>query len=518
MIRTDLIAPIAELLERQAARFPNKVGYRDDARSITWAGLEEATRNLATQLRANGFAPGDTAGIWMPNGVDWVIACLSIVRAGGTAVPIPWDSSQSEALYRLDDAECTFAFADGERVAALERIAAQSGVAPRLVVRGAARPEGALDFAALLAAPAAGVALAPDDIEGCSYIVYTSGTTGRPKGVRLSSRALLWATAACWTPILGYEAEDVVLSPLPLFHSYALTIAVLSPLATGATVQVMERFSTKRALELLRTGDFTLMPGVPTMFHYLMLADEGGENPFAGLRMCISAGAIMPANLNAAFEQRYGTMLVDSYGITEMSTMVTMNWPSEHRMPGSCGLPIPGLALRVVDPVSGLDVPFGEEGELICRGPNLMLGYHRKPEETAAAIRAGWYHTGDLARFDANGFVTITGRLKEIIIRGGQNIAPAEVEETVASMDDVMDCAVVGVPHDTLGEVPCAFIVPRAGRDVDEEAVRRFCGARLSAYKVPATIRIVEEIPRTGSGKIQRFRLRALVENAHERA
>jgi long-chain acyl-CoA synthetase len=382
-----------------------------------------------------------------------------------------------------------------------------------LLIGEEAPQDGALSFAELCSKAAAGVRLAPDDIDRASYIIYTSGTTGRAKGVLLTTRSMLWVTAACWAPILSLGQDDKVLSPLPLFHSYALNIAVLGILATGASEYIMEKFSTQGAMDLLGKGGFTLMPGVPTMFHYLMQAAQaGGTKPFAGVRRCVSAGAIMPGSLNHEFEDYFGVELLDGYGITETSTMVTMNWPGKYRVPGSCGLPVPGLAVRIVDPVSGLDVPQGEEGELICRGPNLMLGYHNKPGETDDALRNGWYHTGDLARGDKSGFLTITGRLKEIIIRGGQNIAPAEVEETILPLDGVKDCAVVGISHPTLGEVPVAFVVAREGAAIESEVVIAFCRTTLSSYKVPAAVHIVAEIPRTGSGKIMRFKLRDLIE------
>jgi acyl-CoA synthetase (AMP-forming)/AMP-acid ligase II len=226
------------------------------------------------------------------------------------------------------------------------------------------------------------------------------------------------------------------------------------------------------------------------------------------MRLCISAGAIMPATLNREFEQRFGIPLLDGYGITETSTMVTMNWPSGSRVPGSCGFPVPGLAVRIVDPASGCDVDRGREGELIVRGPNVMPGYLNKPEETAKALRDGWYHTGDLARADENNFLTITGRLKELIIRGGQNIAPAEIEEVVCKFAPVLDCAVVGIPHEHLGEVPALFVVPRAGQSVEAEAVLTHCRQSLSANKIPHVVHTVKEIPRTGSGKIIRYKLR----------
>ena len=216
----------------------------------------------------------------------------------------------------------------------------------------------------------------------------------------------------------------------------------------------------------------------------------------------------MPAPINQEFEKLFSVKLLDGYGITETATMVTMNWIDGGRVMGSCGLPVPGLSVRLIDPKSGQDVAIGDEGELIVRGPNVMSGYHKKPAETASALKEGWYYTGDLAKSDANGFLTITGRLKELVIRGGQNIAPAEVEEAVCAHDAVLDCAVVGAPHEHLGEVPVVFVVPRPGMTVMTDVLIDHCRQRLSAYKVPAEVHLVNEIPRTGSGKIIRFKLK----------
>jgi acyl-CoA synthetase (AMP-forming)/AMP-acid ligase II len=255
------------------------------------------------------------------------------------------------------------------------------------------------------------------------------------------------------------------------------------------------------------------MPGVPTMFHYLLEgAQTSTANVLPGIRLCVSAGAILPAATNRAFEERFGVKLLDGYGITETSTMVTMNWPTGSRPYGSCGLPLPGVATRIVEPVAMRDVDVGEEGELLVRGPNVMKGYLNKPAETDAALRNGWYHTGDLARFDASGYITITGRLKEVIIRGGQNIAPAEIEQLISVFDGVLDCAVTGSPHEHLGEVPVVFVVQREGETVDVEALLAHCRTQLSAYKVPQAVHIVDEIPRTGSGKVMRYKLREALE------
>lgn len=510
MLKADLIAPVPELLRRHAAERGAKVAFRDAGRSVTYAQLEQRTAHLAGHLAGLGVGVGDRVAIFLPNSVAWVEACLAIVRAGAVAVPISAEASAGEVSYRLSDAACRIVITTVSRAAMVEGLRAEaSSVAGLLLVDA---PAGDLrSFLALAQMPPAAPPRDPADIDAVSFIIYTSGTTGRAKGVLLTCRSMLWVTAACWAPVVGLSADDAVLSPLPLFHSYALNFSVLSIIATGASEYILEKYSTREMMRLIDTGEFTVFPGVPTMFHYLMEAAQAeGRERLQGLRVCVSAGAIMPATLNAAFEAAFHVPLLDGYGITETSTMVTMNAASSGRVMGSCGLPLPGVALRIVDPASLRDLDAGEEGELIVRGPNVMRGYHNKPEETQRALRNGWYHSGDLARADRNGFVTITGRLKELIIRGGQNIAPAEIEEVVLAFAGVLDCAVAGVPHPQLGEVPALYVVPRdAG--FDTALLLDHCRIHLSSYKVPHVVHQVDEIPRTGSGKIIRFRLKEMV-------
>jgi long-chain acyl-CoA synthetase len=506
MLHVDLIAPIATLLDRHAKRRPEQVAYWDETRSVTYAQLAERTASIAASLTKAGLKQGDRLAIYLPNGVDWIETCFAALRAGAVVVPISFDAAEGEISYRLTDADCSLVVTAAVRKDLVAKICGDAGISPSVIFAGAGS-KGAGTTLADLAVSCGAMPLDPDDIDQSSFIIYTSGTTGRAKGVLLSVRGMLWVTAACWAPIGELTGEDVVLSPLPLFHSYGLNLTVLGVLAVGATVHIMERFSPQQALDLLQTGKYSVMPGVPTMFHYLLLrAQEAGVERLGSVRLCISAGAIMPASLNKAFEEQFKTRLLDGYGITETSTMVTMNWLHGARPMGSCGLPVPGLAVRIVDPSSLEDVPFGEEGELIVRGPNLMQGYHNKPAETASALRKGWYHTGDLAKSDPSGYLTITGRIKELIIRGGQNIAPAEIEEIVAKHPQVRECAVVGVKHATLGEVPYLFVVAKDGV-LDVPALLDHCRAYLSAYKIPEATHIVSEIPRTGSGKIMRFKL-----------
>src|SRR5580704_11881566 len=512
MLHTDLIAPIPELLRRNAAARGDKIAYRDAQTSVTYAGLLERTGKLAGHLADHGIAPGDTVAIMLPNSVQWVESCFAIARAGAVSVPISSDSTETEIAYRLTDANCKAVITTAERGDVFARLQASAPNLKTLIVtdRGQCGAP-ALRYETLATAPPKSTPRDPASLHETSFILYTSGTTGRAKGVQLTVHGMLWIVAACWAPITGLCERDTVLSPLPLFHSYALNLSVLSILATGASVYIMERFSTSEAVRLLRSGEFTYFPGVPTMFHYLLQATRGDAAvKFPNLKLCVSAGAIMPATLNREFEARLGVPLLDGYGITETSTMVTMNWPTGGRVLGSCGIAVPGLAVRIVD-LNGRDVGAGQEGELIVHGPNVMPGYHNKPEETRNALHAGWYYTGDLARRDENGFLTITGRLKELIIRGGQNIAPAEIEETVNTFAPVLDCAVVGVPHEHLGEVPALFVVPRPGKTIESDAVLAHCREKLSAYKVPHSVQIIAEIPRTGSGKIIRYKLRELI-------
>lgn len=505
MLHTELIASVPELLERHRKARPDKVAYWDAVRSVTYSQLAGRTASIAAGLSAMGVRDGDRIAIYLPNSVDWIEACFAGLRCGAVIVPISYDAAEAEIAYRLSDADCRTVITTPARKEIIGRLTASANASVSLVFAGTGAGEAGLSLGEL-AGRSLGIAADPADIDRSSFIIYTSGTTGRAKGVLLSVRGMLWIATACWAPICSLSEDDVVLSPLPLFHSYGLNLSVLGVLAVGASEHILERFSPQQVLELLQSGKYSVFPGVPTMFHYLLQrAQESGVQRL-GTRLCISAGAIMPAVLNRAFEERLGTTLLDGYGITETSTMVTMNWTRGTRPMGSCGLPVPGLATRIVDATTLEDVPIGAEGELIVRGPNLMHGYHNKPAETAAALRKGWYHTGDLARSDPNGFLTITGRIKELIIRGGQNIAPAEIEEVVILHPQVIDCAVVGVPHATLGEVPYLFVVAEKSQ-LDVESLLAHCRASLSSYKIPEATHIVAEIPRTGSGKIMRFKL-----------
>lgn len=506
MFNAELVVPLGQLIARHARDRGAKIAFRDARDAVTYENLDSRTAAVAVSLAELGVAQGDHVAILLPNGVAWAEACLAIVRAGAVVVPISVSASVPEIAYRLSDAGCVAVITTDKLVSVLADLEARAAKI-QLIISVDGAQSGIYNFAELAQRVCSAEPRDPDDIDQVSFLIYTSGTTGEPKGVRLSCRSMLWVTAACWAPVVGLSESDTILAALPLFHSYALNLCVLSVVATGATIHLMERYSTGEAVALLGTGVFSLFPGVPTMFHYLTESDNQEALPgIRKLRACISAGAILPASLGRAFEDKFAVPLLDGYGITETSTMVTMNPMSGAKPAGSCGLPLPGLAVRIVDPATSRDCDPDQEGELLVRGPNVMLGYLNKPEETGKALRDGWYHTGDLARADRNGFLTIAGRIKEIIIRGGQNIAPAEIEEIVQQIDGIIDCAVVGLPDSRLGETVALFVVARDTPDIN--MILAHCRHYLSSYKVPAVIEAVEQIPRTGSGKIMRFLLR----------
>lgn len=512
MLHTELIRPLGELLERNAAERGAEPAFRDDSRDEDWVGIERRTRQLAAQLRKL-VKPGACVAICMGNRLEGVESYLGVTRAGNVGAYLNPGAADGELAYMLEDCEAEILITDAHHGQRTWELAERAPAVQHVVVVDGDDGEGTNAFEDLLAGADGN---APDDLalDDPAWILYTSGTTGKPKGVILTQRSCLWVVAACWSTALGLGADDDMLSALPLSHSYALDLTVLAVVATGASERLLPRFSTQRVIDTLREEEVSVFAGVPTMFHYLVDGLDGELLGARRLRTSVSAGAIMPGSLNQAFEAASGAPLLDGYGITETSTMVTINWPTGTRPPGSCGLPLPGCAVRIVDRQTGEDVERGEEGELIVRGPQVMLGYHEKPEATAAALRDGWYRSGDLARSDPHGYLTITGRIKELIIRGGENIYPAEVEQVLAEHVGVQDAAVVGIPDEALGEVVLAFVV-HAGDPIDEDELREFVALRLADYKVPERFRYIKEIPRTGSGKVMRHKLN---EPTHDRA
>ncbi|KMS77169.1 DNA-binding protein [Streptomyces viridochromogenes] len=510
MRRDDLIRPVPELLKEHAARAPRRIAYADSSRSVTYAELERRTRALGACLTRTGLRRGDRVALCLGNRVETVESCLAVLRAGMVGVPLNPRSSDAELAHFLRDSGAAFVITDAAHLAQLRRLGPPyDGLGALVTGSGPVAPGGAQPFESA----AEGDGAAEIDTLGLddpAWMLYTSGTTHRPKGVLSTQRAALWTVAACYAPILGLSPDDRLLWPLPLFHSFSHSLAILGVTAVGASARIAGELLPPGGLwqELVTGyeglgGPFTMLAGVPATYHRLV--DSAGEAPQAP-RMCVVAGAPSGPALRAAVADTLGTPLLDAYGSTETCGMITVNRPEGPRVDGSCGLPVPGVDVRLVDPGSGADVPNGAEGEVWVRSPGLMTGYHEQPEATAAALRDGWYRTGDLGRRVEHGHLRLTGRVSELIIRGGENIHPTEIEQALAQCPGVADAVVVGVPHDVLGEVPVAFVVPGPG-GVDTRRVLAQCRALLADYKVPTEIREIAAVPRTASGKIARHEL-----------
>jgi acyl-CoA synthetase (AMP-forming)/AMP-acid ligase II len=517
VLRNDVIRTIDELLSVRAEEAGDSVAFSDGVQSVTYRDLDARVRRLAGHLLDGGLQKEDRVLLFLDNRVEVVESYLAAPIAGLVTVCANPMATPAELSFMVKDSGARVLVTDAEHLSTALRIASEHSSIERVVLTGSAPDTFTVGdgrvvlYETWMASEPKNRTFHGAALDDWSWMLYTSGTTGQPKGVHLTQRSCLWVVAACWLPIAGLNGDDYVLSALPLFHSYALVLCVLGVVAAGARLKLLRKFSPKEVLAILHSEPVTFLPGVPTMFHYMMDRTEKNQLDAPALRLCVSAGALMQPTLNAAFEKFSGVPLLDGYGITETSTMVTMNSPSGGRVLGSCGFPLPGVTVRIIDPITQTDVAPLAEGEMWVQGPNVMLGYHNRPEADAQALTNGWYHTGDLAKRDENGFLFISGRLKEMIIRGGENIYPAEIEAVLVACETVSEAVVVGIPHPALGEVPVAFVIPADERGVDEEAVLTRCAELLSYFKVPAQIVEVQEIPRTASGKIQRYRLQELL-------
>ncbi|MBB6547208.1 type I polyketide synthase [Nonomuraea rubra] len=499
MAHSELIRTVPELLARHAAAQGDRIAFSDASRAVGYAALDVRTRRLAGGLRAAGVAAGDRVAILLGNRVEAIESSLAITRAAAVGVPLNPRSSDAELAHALGDSAAQVIFTDASRLPQVRRTSSSLVV---LVGDGDDAPDGCLRYEDLAGREAP--CRAADDLalDDPAWLHYTSGTTGRAKGVLSTQRAGLWSAAACHAPIFGLSARDRLLWPLPLFHSFSYSLCLLGVVATGASAHVLGEES---LLDALYEHEPTMLAGVPTVYHRLVeSARRDGRKP-SGLRLCVTAGAPLTPRLCAEAEEVLGAPLLDAYGSTETCGMIAANRPEGPRVAGSCGPPVPGVEIRLVDPHSAEDVPDEEEGEVWVRGPGLMLGYHGDRE---SPFVDGWYRTGDLGRRVAHGHLALTGRFKELIIRGGENIHPEEVERVLLGCPGVSDAVVTGVPHEVFGEVPVAFVVP-GPEGFDPEALLAACRAELTEAKVPDAVHVIDAVPRTSTGKPKRHELTA---------
>ncbi|MCW0180453.1 MAG: malonyl-CoA synthase [Zavarzinia sp.] len=468
--------------------------------ALDYGGLRRATGRLAHVLQGLGVVPGDRVAVQVDKGADAIVLYLACVRAGAVFLPLNTGYTPAEIDYFVGDARPRLLVVGTGGVAAAQEIAARHGA--RVETLDAAGG-GSLQVAA---------ARAPDDFatvprgaDDLAAILYTSGTTGRSKGAMLS-HANLASNAETLVDYWRFTASDVLIHALPIFHTHGLFVATNVVLLAGASMIFLARFDASEVLSLMPRA--TCLMGVPTF--YTRLVDHPGLDGAAvsGMRLFISGSAPLLAETHRDFAARTGHAILERYGMTE-TNMNTSNPYDGERVPGTVGFPLPGVLLRITDPETGAALPTGEIGMIEVKGPNIFKGYWQMPEKTAAEFRAdGFFITGDLGLVDARGYVQILGRGKDLVISGGFNVYPKEVEGEIDALPGVIESAVIGLPHADFGEGVTAVVVRRKGADVTEAGVLEALMGRLAKFKQPKAVIFVDDLPRNTMGKVQKNILR----------
>ncbi|HSY87280.1 MAG TPA: malonyl-CoA synthase [Verrucomicrobiae bacterium] len=471
-----------------------------DGNILTYGSLLEDTARYAHALTAQGLKPGDRLAVQVEKSPEAIILYLAAARAGVVFLPLNPAYTVAELDYFIADAEPALVIVDPTRRAAIEPIArARGATLETLDARGAGsfveRARGQkTDFA--------DAERGPDDL---AALLYTSGTTGRSKGAMLTQENLL-SNAQVLTRYWRFTAEDVLLHALPIFHTHGLFVATNVVLAAGASMIFLPKFDTAQIMGLLPRA--TSLMGVPTFYVRLLQQPELSVETTRHIRLFVSGSAPLLAETHRAWSARTGHAILERYGMTE-TNMNTSNPYDGDRIPGTVGFPLPGVELRIADPESGTELPLGETGMIEVRGPNVFAGYWRNPEKTRAEFRPdGFFITGDLGMIDARGYVHILGRGKDLIISGGFNVYPKEVESEIDSLPGVVESAVIGVPHPDLGEGVTAVVVCVGKGAIDEVEIQRRLKARLAGYKLPKRVVFVADLPRNAMGKVQKNLLR----------
>ncbi|MFB7369936.1 long-chain fatty acid--CoA ligase [Streptomyces sp. NPDC056222] len=488
---------VANVLGESARHFPDRIAVVEGAARVTYGELWGEALRCAAGLRAAGVKPGDRVAVLLPNTTEFLRVYYGALAAGATVVPVHALLVAEEVQYVLEHSKAVAIVSGGPLWPVAEEAARAAGVRALQGAPSAAEP---------LRAPE------PAEPSDTAVILYTSGTTGRPKGARLTHLNIVLNASVTSQDLLGLGAEDVVLGCLPLFHSYGQTCAMNGTLRVGATLVLMPRFTGAAALEVLAGEGVTVFMGVPTMYHALVEAAAVSGSGQVALRAAVSGGAALPVAVLERFEETFSTQVLEGYGLTETSPVATFNQPHIGRRPGTVGHPVWGVEIGIADAAVDDEVRFladGEIGEVVVRGHNVFAGYLDDPEATAAAVVDGWFRTGDLGVRDEDGFLSIVDRKKDLVIRGGFNIYPREVEEVLVRHPAVSEVAVIGIPDDAKGEEVCAVIVRRADAGVvTTEELVEWSKERLGRHKYPRVVRFVDELPLGPTGKVLK---RALV-------
>ena len=502
---------LAVILEESATRNPDKVAVILDDFKLTYGQLNMAANQVANALVGAGLKPGDRVGMMLPNIPQFPIVYFGILKAGMIAVPMNVLLKAPEVEYYLGDSEASaFFYFDlfaGEAVEGASRVDSVK-TRVQVSVTGTAAPEGAVDLGAFMGTQSPAfdtVATQADDI---CLLIYTSGTTGHPKGAALTNFNLFMCCHNGTHIFEFHQDTDVIMATLPMFHSFGLSNVVNGAIHGGITMTLLPRFDADKALEIIQRDKVTLFLGVPTMYFAMLNHPERSTYDVSSLRLCVSGGASIPGEVIKAWLDATGTKILEGYGLSETSPTATFNQIDVGQKVGSIGTPVWGVEIRIADE-EGKPVAQGERGEILIKGHNIMKEYWRKPEATAESIKDGWFYSGDIGYVDEEGFIFIVDRKKEMIIRGGFNVYPREIEEVIYQHPKVAEAAVIGLPDEKFGEEVHAVVAPKPGETIDPDELIAFVKERVAAYKYPRTIQVVAELPKGATGKIMKKDIKA---------
>jgi long-chain acyl-CoA synthetase len=504
-----------ELATSAAAR-PRSVAVVARDRQVTYESLLRDVNRFARALSAAGVVRGHTVAVLLPNCPEFTVSYYSAIAVGAMCVPANPLLKPAELVYIWNDSRARVVVTTAALLPGVIEAKGQVPTLSQVVVVSARPPESdgphPLPFIDLVNAQSDDSLVDVDGRGGDepAVCIYTSGTEGRPKGALLSHRNLV-SNCDQVGRALSFDDRDNFLCALPLFHSFAGTVCQNTALRVGARVTLIEQFHPVRVAETMRAHGVTIFPAVPAMYGAMMQLPADFDGAFREVRLCVSGGAPMPVALMRAFEQRFGTVILEGDGPTECSPVTSVNPLDGVRKAGTIGVPVPGVEMKIVDD-EDRDLPAGEVGEIVVRGENVMLGYLNQPEATAAAMRNGWYHTGDLGTMDADGYFAIVDRKKDMLIVGGINVYPREVEEVLYQHPAVLDAAVIGGHDERRGDQVVAVIALKAGTTATSGDLLRFCREKLANYKCPRKVLFRDTLPRSGTGKVLKRLLRKEME------
>ncbi|PLT27719.1 fatty acid--CoA ligase family protein [Peribacillus deserti] len=508
---------LSQRLHETALVSADKTAYIFMDQKASYRELDMAVSKFSNGLKKLGIKKGDHIALIVGNTPHFIIGLYGALRAGATVIPINPIYTPDEIGFIINNGDVKLVVTLDVLLPLMEGIDRLIPQVENIIVCPTSNSGIEGEHQSLHIYPKlktitfvieSGEAVYEETViedDDTAVILYTSGTTGKPKGAMLTHKNL-YSNASDVGSYLKMNESDYVITALPMFHVFCLTVVLNAPLLTGAALLIMPKFSPKEVFHLAKKYSATVFAGVPTMYNFLYQYPDGTAEDLKSLRLCISGGASLPVSLLKAFEQKFGVLVSEGYGLSEASPVTCFNPLDRPRKPGSIGMNILNVQNRVVNEL-GEEVPAGQVGELIVKGPNVMKGYYKLPEETAAALKDGWLYTGDLARMDEDGYFYIVDRKKDMIIVGGYNVYPREVEEVLFAHPNIIEAAVIGVPDPNLGEAIHAFVVSNLDT-LTAEDLTRYCQEHLAKYKVPSVFDFLEELPKNTTGKILRRSLK----------